>query len=124
MIPSAISQKNLIFLQFNSEIFLIFLYKIMAYVNNTPPVNQMTVDDWAANLFGYPDKSHFFSESKKRSEARITTFLTPESEGGQGPCIKCKSLNTTAIKKQTRSADEGMSTIMKCGNCNAEWYSG
>lgn len=40
-------------------------------------------------------------------------------------CVKCGESKTWSIQKQTRSADEPMTTFSKCVVCGAEWsYSG
>jgi DNA-directed RNA polymerase subunit M/transcription elongation factor TFIIS len=36
-------------------------------------------------------------------------------------CGKCKSMKTTYVQAQTRSADEPMTTFATCLNCNNRW---
>lgn len=36
-------------------------------------------------------------------------------------CGRCKSTKTTYTQKQTRSADEPMTTFVTCGNCKNRW---
>lgn len=79
------------------------------------------IDDWCAELFGYPDKSYFFIKCKKKSDERTEQFLNKNTEGSEGPCPKCGSTNTFPIILQTRSLDEGVSMFIKCGNCDASW---
>lgn len=40
---------------------------------------------------------------------------------GMFECGRCKSTKTTYTQKQTRSADEPMTTFVTCGNCNNRW---
>mgnify|MGYP002130539158 CR=1 FL=1 len=59
----------------------------------------------------------------KEQDEYITNPYTVED--GVTQCKKCSSRKVWSIQKQTRSADEPMTTISKCTNCGAEWtYSG
>ncbi|CAM9647741.1 unnamed protein product [Laminaria digitata] len=40
---------------------------------------------------------------------------------GMFECGRCKSTKTTYTQKQTRSADEPMTTFVTCGNCKNRW---
>jgi len=39
-------------------------------------------------------------------------------------CKRCGSENTSYVQKQTRSADEGMTTFITCEDCNNHWVQG
>jgi DNA-directed RNA polymerase subunit M/transcription elongation factor TFIIS len=40
---------------------------------------------------------------------------------GVFPCSRCKSTKTNYVQVQTRSADEGMTVMVKCENCDHSW---
>ncbi|CAM9988249.1 unnamed protein product [Phaeothamnion confervicola] len=40
---------------------------------------------------------------------------------GMFECGRCKSKKTTYFQKQTRSADEPMTTFVTCKNCGKNW---
>lgn len=42
-------------------------------------------------------------------------------EEGVLQCIKCGSKKTISFQRQTRSADEGMTTYAQCVECNNRW---
>jgi DNA-directed RNA polymerase subunit M/transcription elongation factor TFIIS len=65
--------------------------------------------------------SEFFTEVRKNSEQQNEQFLRVDNTTSQGPCIFCRSENTFLEKKQTRSADEGITITIGCGNCCRSW---
>lgn len=62
-------------------------------------------------------KHQFESESQ---ELRVMTIKLPIVEGLY-QCSKCKSKKTFSRQVQTRSADEGMTNIIQCAQCNKVW---
>ena len=45
----------------------------------------------------------------------------PKVSPGLYPCIRCKSVRTRTLQKQTRRGDEGTGSINLCQNCGFEW---
>lgn len=86
------------------------------------------IDDIVMSVFGYELKddkdvfnSDIFNDYKKEDERRKNDILNPNTEGSQGKCKKCGSLNTFPLTKQTRSGDEGMSNKIVCADCQSKW---
>lgn len=50
-------------------------------------------------------------------------FMQPDMSNTEGlfKCSKCKTRKTTYYQKQTRSADEPMTTFVSCLNCGNNW---
>jgi len=71
-----------------------------------------------------PYKSMYVSEinDKIRIEREMMNY-TPTSNVSVEPCRKktCKSTNTIYYQKQTRSADEPMTTFYTCLTCGEKW---
>jgi len=61
--------------------------------------------------------------AKEQTEARRSDWLVANSAPSEGmfKCGKCKSKWTITEQKQTRGADEPMTTFVKCLNCNNSW---
>ena len=64
-------------------------------------------------LFEEARKRNFLDITKDSREGRIESPYT---------CPKCKSKQVDTVTAQTRSADEGATTIHKCRNCGNYWY--
>lgn len=58
---------------------------------------------------------------KKKNRARILKDAGVESLETGFPCKKCRSRNTEFTQKQTRSADEPMTTFALCNECDYRW---
>ena len=65
---------------------------------------------------------NLFNNAKlKYYEELDKTRDTVEIEEGVYTCSKCKSKKTTSFQIQTRSADEGMTSFIKCHDCGKKW---
>ena len=47
--------------------------------------------------------------------------VVPMDETDQFQCGKCKKRRTVYFQKQTRSADEPMTTFVSCKECGHQW---
>jgi DNA-directed RNA polymerase subunit M/transcription elongation factor TFIIS len=71
-------------------------------------------------------KHPIFNDIRMKIEEHDEFIMNPfEVEEGALTCAKCGCNKTYSYSKQTRSADEPMSTFAQCLNCKAKWvYSG
>jgi DNA-directed RNA polymerase subunit M/transcription elongation factor TFIIS len=71
-------------------------------------------------------KHPIFDEIRTKIEEHDEFIMNPfEVEEGVLTCAKCGCNKTYSYSKQTRSADEPMSTFAQCLKCKAKWvYSG
>jgi DNA-directed RNA polymerase subunit M/transcription elongation factor TFIIS len=71
-------------------------------------------------------KHPVFDEIRTKIEEHDEFIMNPfEVEEGALTCAKCGCNKTYSYSKQTRSADEPMSTFAQCLKCKAKWvYSG
>lgn len=58
---------------------------------------------------------------KKQREQDDYVFKPFEVEEGVVQCFKCKSFKVFSIAVQTRAADEAITTISQCTECNNKW---
>ena len=89
-------------------------------VNN---IDDITAQYFGLNFRGKEEmfKSELFREIAIKHQEQLDQLLKGDIEASQGPCIRCKSLNTNLQVIQRRSADEPPDRIIICGNCNARW---
>lgn len=74
----------------------------------------------ADSIFDMPS----FDTLRRIQEEDIRRRLVgPELQNGIVKCKKCKSMKTESVGVQTRSADEPMTFINSCYQCNYEWRS-
>lgn len=61
--------------------------------------------------------------TKEQTEARRSDWLVVNNAPTEGmfKCSKCQSKRTITEQKQTRGADEPMTTFVKCLNCGSSW---
>lgn len=60
-----------------------------------------------------------FKEKQQEEDNFMTTPLNIED--GVVECVRCGSKKTFSIQKQTRSADEPMTTFCTCAICGKKW---
>jgi len=62
-------------------------------------------------------------KKEKETEAQDIAIMTIKLEVSEGlyECSRCKSKKTYSRQVQTRSADEGMTSIIQCSHCNKVW---
>ncbi|MGL4813962.1 MAG: hypothetical protein ACRC39_01650 [Enterobacter sp.] len=65
--------------------------------------------------------SMFENLLKKQREQDDYVFKPFEAEEGVVQCFKCKSFKVFSIAVQTRAADEAITTISQCTECNNKW---
>eukprot|EP00904_Undaria_pinnatifida_P001037 jgi/Undpi1/10934/HiC_scaffold_3.g01460.m1 len=56
-----------------------------------------------------------------KNKDKINKQCGIKEQEGMFECGRCKSTKTTYTQKQTRSADEPMTTFVTCGNCKNRW---
>ena len=67
-------------------------------------------------------ESNTYISQKKLEEREIEIATTPmKVVEGMYQCSRCKSKKTYSRQVQTRSADEGMTSIIQCSECNKVW---
>ena len=68
----------------------------------------------------WDSKTYSKEVEEETHELNIMTVKLTVSEGLY-QCSKCKSKKTFSRQVQTRSADEGMTSIIQCSECNKVW---
>jgi DNA-directed RNA polymerase subunit M/transcription elongation factor TFIIS len=67
-------------------------------------------------------ESNTYISQKKLEEREFEIATTPmKVVEGMYQCSRCKSKKTYSRQVQTRSADEGMTSIIQCSECNKVW---
>ena len=66
----------------------------------------------------YQELTKTETASAHRTDVSLLHDILGESWDSSLQCKKCKSQNVQIIFKQTRSADEGMTTFFLCQDCN------
>lgn len=82
---------------------------------------RMDADDLAhKDLLEKRKKLKEDSFNARRSDWDIVNLIDKRKEGLY-TCFKCKGKQTTYTQLQTRRADEGMTTYVKCIKCGNSW---
>jgi DNA-directed RNA polymerase subunit M/transcription elongation factor TFIIS len=85
---------------------------------------QQIIDEVVKGKFGWSNP-HFDEVMFKQREQDEFIIKPFEVEEGVLKCPKCGESRTFSYSKQTRSADEPMTTFATCMNCKNKWtYSG
>ena len=73
-----------------------------------------------SGIHGWNSKTY---KNEKEQEAREISVMTVKLSVSEGlyQCTRCKSKKTFSRQVQTRSADEGMTSIIQCSECNKVW---
>jgi transcription elongation factor S-II len=58
---------------------------------------------------------------REKNQAEINKQCGITTMEGMFECGRCKSKKTSYYQKQTRSADEPMTTFVTCNNCGKKW---
>ena len=81
--------------------------------------------DYLKILYTIPSVDLNPKQKKIRENEAIVEYATPEYDKpgyvGLFQCGKCKSWKTTYDQKQTRSADESMTSFVSCLACGNNW---
>jgi DNA-directed RNA polymerase subunit M/transcription elongation factor TFIIS len=113
------------------------IYEFMTLVSNTVPPNgpegaprpnilhKRDNLDKTLNKLKHRDliwSSDIFSEEKAKVEEENDFMVNPyEMSEGVLKCRKCECKFIFSFTKQTRSADEPMTTFARCSNCGHRW---
>lgn len=63
-------------------------------------------------------------KERERAQLELDNLQTSiEAEEGSYQCDKCGEWRTISFKKQVKSADEPMTTFIKCLGCSKRWFS-
>jgi DNA-directed RNA polymerase subunit M/transcription elongation factor TFIIS len=71
------------------------------------------VDSWQSKTFAR-------EQEREKQDIQVMTVKLSVTEGLY-QCSRCKSQKTFSRQVQTRSADEGMTSIIQCSECNKVW---
>ena len=69
---------------------------------------------------GWESKTYDKQREEERQLIQVMTVKLSVTEGLY-QCSRCKSQKTFSRQVQTRSADEGMTSIIQCSECNKVW---
>lgn len=103
---------------------LFSIYDLETFLNSCDDVESgvneiIEISKRTKNVFFY---THWFNEAQDEFRKEIDEFnSTVQIANGLVTCPKCKSRNTSYTMVQTRSADEGMTTVCTCFNCGNNW---
>ena len=87
-----------------------YQHSIHEYIKNTIQKKRL-----GFNHFSF-DK--FRQKEKEQDDYIINPF---EAEEGVVQCVKCKSRKVYSVSRQTRAADEPMTTVSVCTICKHKW---
>ena len=68
--------------------------------------------------FNHSSFNKFIQKEKEQDEYVINPF---QAEEGVVQCVKCKSMKVYSVSRQTRAADEPMTTVSVCTMCKHKW---
>jgi DNA-directed RNA polymerase subunit M/transcription elongation factor TFIIS len=99
------------------------IYEIVGDIVSGVNLKEM-LNNLKTGIIGW--KHPVFNDIRMKIEEHDEFIMNPfEVEEGALTCAKCGCNKTYSYSKQTRSADEPMSTFAQCLNCKAKWvYSG
>lgn len=99
------------------------VYELMTLVSK--PLREHNDLDKTLNKLKHRDliwSSDIFSEEKAKIEEENDFMVNPyEMSEGVLKCRKCECKFIFSFTKQTRSADEPMTTFARCSNCGHRW---
>ena len=99
------------------------VYEVVEYIKNGSKIlDAMKELKEGRLLYNHPA----FNEVKFKQQEQDEFIMNPfQVEEGVLKCPKCGQCRTFSYSKQTRSADEPMTTFATCMNCKHKWtYSG
>lgn len=120
-----ISLKNLKKYENIQQVYLYNIFQIINEIKNNKSINLQNLLTKIKNGKLYW-KHDFFKELIDKEIEQDNFLIKPfEIEEGVLECNKCGSKRVFSYSKQSRSADEPMSTFATCVSCNSKWvYSG
>lgn len=86
----------------------------------TDPIEEYIKNIIQKELLGFNhfSFSKFLQKEKEQDDYVINPF---EAEEGVVQCVKCKSMKVYSVSRQTRAADEPMTTVSVCTTCKHKW---
>jgi DNA-directed RNA polymerase subunit M/transcription elongation factor TFIIS len=104
------------------SIYIEYLYEISSQLKQNPKIIPI-FENLKKGKIGWNNSN--FDTIRKKQQDKDEFLVNPfEIEEGVQECNKCGSKRTFSYQKQTRSADEGMTTFLQCV-CGHKWrYSG
>lgn len=68
--------------------------------------------------FNHSSFTKFIQKEKEQDDYVSNPF---QAEEGVVQCVKCKSMKVYSVSRQTRAADEPMTTVSVCTSCKHKW---
>lgn len=98
------------------------------YVGNTSLMNKVLRQDITLKELVYsfshrdymPERYFVVDEEIRKEQEKIENYIEDIPDGAL-KCRKCKSMKTTYVMVQTRSADEPSTLKVQCRNCGLRW---
>lgn len=105
-----------------SDTDLLFDFLCLAWEHGPDSVTALLRDHSSMSLREAYWKHPIFDSCRDALDREIQTMkpIKPTEEGIY-QCSKCGSRQTSVVKAQTRSADEGMTDFVTCHNCGKKW---
>lgn len=95
------------------------IYECIGYYIKHNDIHQLLQDIHDNKiLWEYNGYSSYQQKIQEENNFITTPFEVLESVL---QCLKCNSFKTISYQKQTRSADEGMTTFVHCVKCGNKW---
>lgn len=107
----------------NETLYKDILYNVLSALNEGTNSQEVIAQLKSKRLgWNHPDFDEVAFKQKEQDDFTISPFQVEE---GVLKCPKCGGCKTFSYSKQTRSADEPMTTFANCVKCNHKWqYSG
>lgn len=101
---------------------LLFDYLSLAWMSGPEVVVDLVRSNSQLSVREVYWKHPVFDVCREALDREIQTMkpIKPTEEG-MYQCSKCGSKQTSVVKAQTRSADEGMTDFVTCHNCGKKW---
>lgn len=86
----------------------------------TQPIEEYIKNTIEKEMLGF---NHIcFSKFIQKEKIQDDYVMNPfEAEEGVVQCVKCKSMKVYSVSRQTRAADEPMTTVSVCTSCKYKW---
>lgn len=98
---------------------------ILKQVNEDLITYEHPIEEYIKNIiekeklgFNHSVFHKFIQKEKEQDDYVINPF---EAEEGVVQCVKCKSMKVYSVSRQTRAADEPMTTVSICTTCKHKW---
>lgn len=124
ILENAIYKKSLEFSESeNKTVYKNIIYDVVLDIKNGQSLKETLSSVQEGHVaWQHPDFNDIRHTQKEQDDFIVNPF---EVEEGVLTCPKCSKSRTFSYSKQTRSADEPMTTFATCMNCKHKWtYSG